>query len=340
MIRNLFFAVVLLLFSIPGFAQGTGNRQQEEFQYWESVLDAYEDFANTRAQLRGNRKDAETLREKQLRIEALLRHPIGRMTVQQQRRFNDISARAGLPLTASAAQQEEEETAPAPIATPSGKRVPAAKPRPVISTKNEEAVQPAEVPIREHRVERVESHRPGIRTALTPLPVNGTIIPPSPGPVPETKIPWHRYILLRTGFSSQWIVGGMAGALHPSGIGLYASFQFHPSFTRLGETYLATDPDVIWTNGRSAIKGVAAHAGLLAGKGPVVFYLGAGYGRRTVYWQDSDNAWAQITTASFSGISVETGGIVPLGRRICLGLGLETLAFMTLSVTGSIGIHF
>lgn len=337
MIRNFFGVVVLLMFSIPGFAQDTASRQREEFQYWESVLDAYEDFANTRAQLRGNRKVAEILREKQLRIEALLRHPKGRMTVQQQERFNTISARAGLPLTA---QQEEEETALAPIATAPGKKVPTTKPRPVVSTKNEESVQPAEVPARENRVERVESHRPGIRTALTPLPVNGTIIPPSPSPAPETKIPWHRYILLQTGFSSQWILGCMAGALHPSGIGLYASFQFHPSFTRLGETYPADNPDLIWTNGRSATKGMAAHAGLMAGKGPVVFYLGAGYGRRTVYWQDSDNAWAQITSASFSGISVEAGGIVRLGGQICLGLGLETLAFKTIGVTGSIGIHF
>ena len=337
MIRNFFGAVVLLMFSIPGFAQDTASRQREEFQYWESVLDAYEDFANTRAQLRGNRKVAEILREKQLRIEALLRHPKGRMTVQQQERFNTISARAGLPLTA---QQEEEEAALAPIATAPGKKVPTTKPRPVVSTKNEESVQPAEVPARENRVERVESHRPGIRTALTPLPVNGTIIPPSPSPAPETKIPWHRYILLQTGFSSQWILGCMAGALHPSGIGLYASFQIRPSFTRLGETYPADNPDLIWTNGRSATKGMAAHAGLMAGKGPVVFYLGAGYGRRTVYWQDSDNAWAQITSASFSGISVEAGGIVRLGGQICLGLGLETLAFKTIGVTGSIGIHF
>lgn len=337
MIRKLFLAVAFLLFSLLSVAQETGERQREEFLYWESVLDAYEDFANAREQLRGSRRATETLREKQLRIEGLLQHPIGKMTSRQQQRFNAISLRAGLPLTA---QQEEEETAMAPIATAPGKKVPTTKPRPVVSTKNEESVQLAEVPARENRVERVESHRPGIRTALTPLPVNGTIIHPSPSPAPETKIPWHRYILLQTGFSSLWILGCMAGALHPSGIGLYASFQFHPSFTRLGETYLADNPDLIWTNGRSATKGMAAHAGLMAGKGPVVFYLGAGYGRRTVYWQDSDNAWAQITSASFSGISVEAGGIVHLGGRICLGLGLETLAFKTIGVTGSIGIHF
>ena len=96
MIRKLFLAVAFLLFSLLSVAQETGDRQREEFLYWESVLDAYEDFANAREQLRGSRRAAETLREKQLRIEGLLQHPIGKMTSQQQQRFNAISLRAGL----------------------------------------------------------------------------------------------------------------------------------------------------------------------------------------------------------------------------------------------------
>lgn len=98
-------------------------------------------------------------------------------------------------------------------------------------------------------------------------------------------------------------------------------------------------PELIWNNGKSVQKEMAAHAGLLAGKGRLVFYLGAGYGSRTVFWQDSDNAWAQISSASFSGISVEGGGIITLGT-LCLGLGVETLGFKTIGITAGIGINF
>ena len=335
MIRKLFLATAFLFFLLPAFAQETGTREQEEFLYWESVLDAYEDFANAREQLRGSRKAAETLRKKQLRIEELLQHPIGKMTAQQQRRFNAISVRAGLPLTVPATQ--EEEAAPTPIAQPPVKKAAPAKPLPA-PQKADEPVQTAEIPLREPLIERIERLRPEIRPTLAYQPIPARIIPPASGNVSRIKIPWHYYVLLQSGLAP-WKLGLMAGARHPAGVGFYASWRFHPSFTSLGDTYVAGHPNLIWTTGESAIKEMAVYAGLLVGKGPVVFYLGAGYGSRTVFWQDSDNAWAQIPSASFSGVSVEAGGLVPLGR-LCLGLGVETLAFKTLGVTAGVGVSF
>jgi len=340
MIRKLFLAVAFLLFSLLSVAQETGERQREEFLYWESVLDAYEDFANAREQLRGSRRATETLREKQLRIEGLLQHPIGKMTSRQQQRFNAISLRAGLPLTIPATQ--EEEAAPKTATQqPAAQKAAPAKPltaAPSIPQKAEEPVPTAEIPLREPLIERIGRHRPEIRSSLTYRPIPASIIPPAPGPVPKIRIPWHYYVLLQSGLTP-WKAGLMAGASHPSGLGFYASWRIHPAFSQPGETYVAEHPDLIWTNGQSAIKEMTAHAGVLAGKGPVVFYLGAGYGRRKVFWQDSDNAWAQIPSASFSGVSVEAGGLVPLGR-MCLGLGVETLSFKTFGVTAGIGVHF
>lgn len=341
MFRKLFLTATFLLFSLLAVAQETGERQREEFLYWESVLDAYEDFANAREQLRGSRRAAEALREKQLRIEGLLQHPIGKMTSQQQQRFNAISLRAGLPLTIPATQ--EEEAVPKPAAQqPAAQKAAPAKPltaAPSIPATAEEPVQTAEIPLREPRIEWIGWHQPEIRSSLTYRPIPAAIIPPVPGPVSKIRIPWHYYVLLQSGFSPQWQLGLMAGASHPSGLGFYASWRIHPALTQLGDTYVAEHPDLIWTNGKSAIKEMAVHAGVLAGRGPVIFYLGAGYGSRTAYWQDSDNAWAQIPSASFSGISVEAGAIVPLGR-ICLGLGVGTLAFKNIGVTAGIGVNF
>lgn len=347
MIRKLFLTLSFLLVSLLAIAQQEQARQQEEFLYWESVLDAYNDFADTRAQLRGNRRAAEILREKQLRIEELLRHPKGKMTEQQQQRFNAISLRAGLPLAVPVSRgddtaREENNRQPPPAPPAVSKATKTQSKTLAASPAKEESMQETEevIPLRERPGIGIGPLQTGIRPLLTPRPANYVVVPQMPSPETSIKLPWHYYVLLQSGFSFKWKSGLMAGAVHPSGIGLYAGVQFRPSFIRPGDTYLTEHPEIIWTNGKSAMKELTAHAGLLGGKGPILFYLGAGYGRRTVYWQDSDNAWAQITTASFSGISVETGGIVPLGRRICLGLGLETLAFKTLGVTGSIGIHF
>lgn len=340
MIRKLFFTAAFLFLSLLALAQETGNRQQEEFLYWESVLDAYEEFANAREQLRGSKRAAEKLREKQLRIEELLHHPKGKMTAQQQWRFNEISVRAGLPITIPT--PKEEESTPKPLVQPPAQKPASAKkqiaPAPSVPKNADESAQVAEIPHREQLMERIESHGPIFSSSLVYQPESTSIIPPVTSPVSRARLPWHYYMLLQSGFTP-WKVGLFAGARHPAGLGFYASWQFHPSFTRLEDTYVTEHPELIWSNGKSVQKEMAAHAGLLAGKGRLVFYLGAGYGSRTVFWQDSDNAWAQIPSASFSGISVEGGGIITLGT-LCLGLGVETLGFKTIGVTAGIGINF
>ena len=332
MVRRLFLSLSFLLFPLLGFAQQAEVKQREEYLYWESVLDAYEAFADAREQMRGTRKSAESLREIQLRIEELLRHPKGKMTLQQQRRFNAISLLAGLPVTVPAVPEDSPQTVsaePVRAEQPPARQVPSVKPQ-----------QAAAGPSREPPLERVAGQLPEGRISWTPrrqvsVPALPKVRPGASGTRPH----WQYYILLRTGFSPKWQLGLMAGALHPSGLGCYASWRMHPAFNRQGETYVATHPEMLWTNGKSSLKGQSAHAGLLAGKGPLVFYAGAGYGSRTVFWQDSDGAWAQIPSASVRGLSLEAGGMVELGR-LCLSLGVETLAFRTFGVAAGAGISF
>ena len=334
MIRKVFFSATLLfLFCLQSFSQESAGQQREEYLYWESVLDAYDDFANAREQLRGKRRAAEILREKQFQIEKLLEQPKGKMTEEQQRRFNAISLRSGLPITLPIAKEKEP---PAKMPSP-------VKPKAVVSLvkhKTEAPMETApadEIPYRERPVKGIGRHRPELCPSLPPVAVTSAVIPPAP--IFATKLAWRKYILLQTGLSPQWQLGLMAGARHPSGWGCYASWRMYPSFRRLGDSYPATDSDKIWTNGEVAIKEQAFHLGLLVGKGQVIGYLGGGYGYRTVYWQDSNNEWAQIIPSSLSGVSVETGGILTLGR-LCVSLGVGTLTFRTLCVTAGVGISF
>lgn len=334
MIRKVFLSAILLLFCLQAFTQESVRQQREEYLYWESVLDAYEDFANAREQLRGKRRAAEKLREKQLRIEKLLERPKGKMTEEQQRRFNAISLRSGLPVTIPIAREEEPDVKEPEPANP--------KPtHPVQSSKKEipaeETAPEVGIPFQESPVKRLGRDVQVFHPLLPPVASTAAVIPPAPIPVP--KLPWRKYLLLQTGFSPQLQLGLMAGASHPSGWGCYASWRMYPSFKRLGETYPAADPEKIWTNGNATIKEQAFHLGVLAGKGPVICYLGGGYGYRNLFWQDAGNAWAQVVPSSVSGVSLETGGILPLGK-LCVSLGLGTLAFRTLNVTAGVGICF
>lgn len=340
MIRKVFLSAILLLFCLQAFPQES-LQQREEYLYWESVLDAYEDFANAREDLRGQRKAAETLREKQLQIENLLKHPVGKMTAQQQLRFNAISVRSGLPFTLPVIREEKASARSEVLPSVKTSRLskPKSKAKPV-SREDDNPVQTDGVlPRKQLLVGGIDVLRPDIHPSLERLHVSFPIMTPKRFAESKSCAPWHYSLFLRCGFSPQLQVGLMAGASHPSGFGCYVSWQMHPSFIGLGKTYVADNPDRIWANGKSSVKEQSARAGLLFGKGPLIFYLGAGYGNRRVFWQDSDQDWALIPSYSFSSVSVEAGGMIPLGR-LCLSLGVESLAFKTMGVTAGIGIGF
>jgi|GEM_PF-5139723 len=333
MIRKLFLTALFLLFTLQIYSQETSNRQREEFLYWESVLDAYEDFANEREQLRGKRKAAEKLREKQLRIEGLLLNPKGKMTEEQQLRFNSISLRSGLPLIAPVTQETSPaKPTPANKAQPTAPSVSKRTSKPVI-----EEAGDVDIPYRERPVKGIERDRTECNALLPAIHATDTLIPPVPISVPKVRRQWHYYMLFQTGFSPQWQIGLIAGTTHPSGWGIYASWRMHPAMSNLGNPYVVENADKIWTNGKTAVKEMSANIGLLVKTGPVAIYLGGGYGYKTVFWQDSNSQWGKILPASVTGMSVETGAMLPLGK-FCLNLGVGTLAFKTFCVTAGVGI--
>ena len=337
------FFLIFLLF-LPGLrlaAQNAGRTQSREEQvYWETVLDAYEDFAKTHEEMHGKRRAAEVLKKKQQHIEQLLLHPKGKMTQEQQQRFNSISLKAGLPIvlpsepTAQegipAADKNGDNTAAAPIKQPVRQVEKAATPQPVVEE---------EIPFRERPVMGLEAYRPepSVRVWNTVPSYSPDI--PEIVPVPKPPIPWDTYLLLQAGFAPEWQVGLMAGARHPAGVGVYASWRIHPVFTDLKDAYVVQDASKFWASGKSATPQQYFNLGILAGKGRFNGFLGAGYAYRNSYWQDVDGKWARIPSASLSGFSLEAGGLYSSGR-LSISLGVNTLRFKTLGVSLGIGLAF
>ena len=84
-----------------------------------------------------------------------------------------------------------------------------------------------------------------------------------------------------------------------------------------------TDYGYFWSSGAKAV--VARHQVTLdvsyAFTNPVSLYLGAGYGLRSLYWQDSEGAWAKVRDRSFRSVALDAGLLVhPIPRGPAKGL--------------------
>ena len=71
----------------------------------------------------------------------------------------------------------------------------------------------------------------------------------------------------------------------------------------------------------------------------VGLYLGAGYGKREVYWHTIDSQWVLHNPSSSSGISVDTGVFGSI-YGVTLSAGITTIAFQYAELTVGLGYIF
>lgn len=70
-----------------------------------------------------------------------------------------------------------------------------------------------------------------------------------------------------------------------------------------------------WTTGNDKRSFYAATAGIIARmKSPIHLYCGAGYVNRNVAWELSDGAYAKHTEYTYSGLAVDCGLMIKLGK--------------------------
>ena len=96
----------------------------------------------------------------------------------------------------------------------------------------------------------------------------------------------------------------------------------------------------VWTSGRSMVSRISVTTGAVFRVcGWLSLYAGAGYGSRTLLWEDSSLYWARVSDRSPSGVSAEIGLQFRL-RRIRLSAGISTAAFRTADAEIGIGFCF
>lgn len=170
-------------------------------------------------------------------------------------------------------------------------------------------------------------------------PGGSTVVPLQKSPGPR---PLHGFILAQAAVYPDLAYGALLG-LGGTARGGYFRFSsnFHsilPSYDCLSDG--STDFGVIWTSGKRAVGRLCLTGGAwLQCADRLKCYTGAGFGRRTVCWQDAAGEWARVKDYSAAGLALDAGIILEFGR-FCLSVGGEAVSFRQFAVNLGAGFHF
>ncbi|MCQ2176320.1 MAG: hypothetical protein MJY41_00080 [Bacteroidales bacterium] len=71
----------------------------------------------------------------------------------------------------------------------------------------------------------------------------------------------------------------------------------------------------------------------------LIAYAGAGYGEKTVFWQDIDGNWMDVSDVSVKGVAAETGCILHLGV-FGISFGISSTGFKSAGLKAGLGLVF
>jgi len=135
---------------------------------------------------------------------------------------------------------------------------------------------------------------------------------------------------------------GLMARLDIGRAGLYVKGSLRPvpsaSYECLSD---GTTPSggVIWTSGNERQGAFSASAGATfsvirpqSSSFSLRLYAGAGYGSRSVQWEDATGGWAQVSDQSIKGLEADAGALMDFGR-LSLMVGASTIPSHLLSAT-------
>lgn len=129
-----------------------------------------------------------------------------------------------------------------------------------------------------------------------------------------------------------------------SRLGCYAKFRsdFRPASWKYSCTSDGMSGDgYVWTSaGDDMVSRMQASAGAVYSFGQsAAVYIGGGYGRRVLLWQDSAGALVRVSDRSASGLALECGTIFRFGA-FAVEFGIATTAFRHVDCEIGVGISF
>ena len=153
---------------------------------------------------------------------------------------------------------------------------------------------------------------------------------------------------LTAGVWPDWSVGVLGGVTIGKW-GVFAKARSNFKFRKADYSCRSdgtADGGYIWTSGETC---VCRHQVTLdVSYAPIralAVYAGAGYGDRSLFWQDSDGAWARVQDCSFRGVAVDAGLLVrPFPwkgwDRITLLAGVSWLPLRYIDVEAGLAVNF
>lgn len=137
---------------------------------------------------------------------------------------------------------------------------------------------------------------------------------------------------------------GLRAGLHGRKIGGYVAYRSNYSY-QAPDYQCTSDGKLdggsrVWLSGETMSDNMTGAAGILV---PVAkwssLYAGAGYGCRTVLWQDVDGNWVEVSDLSHKGLVLEAGALFRW-NHLAFSLGLSSVKLKTYSFTAGIGVCF
>lgn len=156
--------------------------------------------------------------------------------------------------------------------------------------------------------------------------------------------PVSRSIMIMAGLNVPDVAYGLSiGYIHDKWGG-YLNFKSNYVFSQVSYSCMSggyiSDGGRFWANGQECKSNLIVSAGgLYEIKDWLSGYLGAGYGWRTLAWQDVDGNWAEVQDWSVRGVAVETG-LVFSWKQFIGTVGVSTISFKTCSLTIGLGYKF
>lgn len=96
----------------------------------------------------------------------------------------------------------------------------------------------------------------------------------------------------------------------------------------------------IWAEGSSQTSRLAMTAGGMFRAARWCYpYAGAGYGSRGLYWMDYQRDWAKVSDRSCSGLTIDAGVVLKLGK-MAVTIGVNNTAFKYTEAEVGIGVMF
>lgn len=162
-------------------------------------------------------------------------------------------------------------------------------------------------------------------------------------PAPNGVDPLRVSLLASIGLSPETIYGSTLSIRRKWGIiaGCNTNFKSDiSSYKALSSGNRINADTFLWPNGNTIVKHFKLSAGFSREILPWMdCFIMAGYGERSIYWQDTDDEWAMISDLSCRGLAISSGLILGYGH-FCGIIEAGSVCFQTLGLSFGLGYTF